>query len=188
MDLVGILFHPLIAGLCLAAILAAVMSTADSQLLVSSAAFTEDFYRRLIRPAAGPGELVLAGRASVLVLAGLAFLLALDPDAMVLDLVSYAWAGFGAAFGPVLILSVYWRRMTRGGALAGVLAGGLTVVAWKQLSGGIFDLYELVPGFVLAWLAAWLVSRAGRAPGGNVTAAYDRALARLGEAGADRGR
>ena len=188
MDLVGILFHPLIAGLCLAAILAAVMSTADSQLLVSSAAFTEDFYRRLIRPAAGPGELVLAGRLSVLVLAGLAFVLALDPDAMVLDLVSYAWAGFGAAFGPVLILSVYWRGMTRGGALAGVLAGGLTVVAWKQISGGIFDLYELVPGFVLAWLAAWLVSRAGRAPSGDVTAAFDRALARLGEARADRGR
>jgi sodium/proline symporter len=185
MDLVGILFHPLIAGLCLAAILAAVMSTADSQLLVSSAAFTEDFYRRLIRPGAGPRELVLAGRLSVLVLAALALVLALDPEAMVLDLVSYAWAGFGAAFGPVLILSVYWRRMTWGGALAGVLAGGSTVVGWKQLSGGIFDLYELAPGFILAWVAAWVVSRIGSAPGGESGAAFDRALGRLRKDAAD---
>ena len=186
MALVGLLFHPVIAGLCLAAILAAVMSTADSQLLVSSAAFTEDVYRRVLRRDASPGELVLAGRLSVLVLAGLAFVLAMDPEAMVLDLVGYAWAGFGAAFGPVLILSLYWRGMTWAGALAGVLAGGLTVVVWKQLSGGLFDLYELAPGFVLAWLAAWLVSLASGGPSPERAADFDRALARLDAATAGR--
>ena len=90
--------------------------------------------------------------------------LALDRDAMVLDLVGYAWAGFGAAFGPVLLLSLYWRRMTRFGALAGIICGGSTVVIWRQLSGGIFDLYELLPGFCLAWLVAWAVSLLDRPP------------------------
>ncbi len=157
-QLVGLLFHPVIAGICLAAILAAIMSTADSQLLVSSSAFTEDFYRTVLRRAAGPRELVAVGRASVVVLSGLAFLLAMDPDTLILDLVSYAWAGFGAAFGPALILSLYWPRMTRRGALAGVLTGGVTVVVWKQLEGGLFDLYEIVPGFLLSLLAIWIFS------------------------------
>jgi sodium/proline symporter len=161
-QLVGLLFHPVIAGICLAAILAAIMSTADSQLLVSSSAFTEDFYRTLLRRTAGPRELVAVGRASVVALSGLAFLLAMDPDTLILDLVSYAWAGFGAAFGPALILSLYWPRMTRRGALAGVLTGGVTVVVWKQLEGGLFDLYEIVPGFLLSMLAIWAFSLTGR--------------------------
>jgi sodium/proline symporter len=82
----------------------------------------------------------------------------MDPDTLILDLVSYAWAGFGAAFGPALILSLYWPRMTRRGALAGVLTGGVTVVVWKQLEGGLFDLYEIVPGFLLSLLAIWIFS------------------------------
>ncbi len=99
-ELVGLLFHPLIAGICLAAILAAIMSTADSQLLVASSAFTEDLYRVLWRRQASERELVLVGRLAVVGIAAAAFLLALDPDSQVLDLVAYAWAGFGAAFGP----------------------------------------------------------------------------------------
>jgi len=156
--LVNLLFHPVIAGICLAAILAAVMSTADSQLLVSSSVFTEDFYRRNLRRDAGPRELVAVGRGAVFVVAVLAFVIAMDPQTMVLDLVGYAWAGFGAAFGPVLILSLYWPRMTRRGALAGILVGGITVVLWKRLSGGLFDLYEIVPGFLLSFLAIWVAS------------------------------
>lgn len=177
--LVDLLFNPWIAGICLAAILAAIMSTADSQLLVSSAAFTEDFYRHWLRPRAGPRELVVAGRLSVLALAGLAYLLALDPHAQVLDLVGYAWAGFGAAFGPALILSLYWPRMTGRGALGGILTGGLTVLIWKQLQGGIFDLYELVPGFLLSWLAVWGLSLVDRPPGPDRVRAFADALARL---------
>lgn len=176
--LVDLLFHPWVAGICLAAILAAIMSTADSQLLVSSSSFTEDFYRRVLRPKAGPKELVVAGRASVIVLAGLAFVLAMDPKALVLDLVGYAWAGFGAAFGPALLLSLYWPRMTGRGALAGILVGGLTVVVWKPLQGGIFDLYELVPGFLLSLAAVWVVSMVDR-PDPGTCVAFDAARARV---------
>jgi sodium/proline symporter len=157
--LVDLLFHPLLAGICLAAILAAIMSTADSQLLVSSSAFTGDIYRVVLRRNASDRELVVVGRLAVLAIALVAFLLALDPQSKVLDLVAYAWAGFGAAFGPAVLLSLYWRGMNRWGALAGIVVGGLTVVVWKPLQGGLFDLYEIVPGFVASALAIVVVSR-----------------------------
>jgi sodium/proline symporter len=154
-------FHPVIAGICLSGILAAVMSTASAQLLVSSSAFAEDFYRGLFRPQAARGELLWVGRGAVLAIAMVAFWLGLDPDSKVLSLVAWAWAGFGAAFGPAIILSLYWQRMTRNGALAGIVVGGFTVIVWPQLEGEIFQLYELVPGFILSWLAIWLVSLRG---------------------------
>lgn len=162
--LVDLLFHPAVAGVCLAAILAAVMSTADSQLLVASAAFTEDFYRALLKRDASDRELVYTGRLAVLVIAGVAFVLALNPDSKVLDLVAYAWAGFGAAFGPALLLSLYWQRMTRNGALAGIVCGGLTVVVWKQFDGGVLDLYEIVPGILASLAAIAITSLVDRPP------------------------
>jgi sodium/proline symporter len=158
MLLVGGLFHPLLAGILLAAILAAIMSTADSQLLVCSSVLTEDFYKALLRKQAGQRELVLVGRLAVVVIAVIAFILALDPESKVLELVAYAWAGFGAAFGPALLLSLYWKRMNSSGALAGIIAGGVTVVVWKQLSGGLFELYEIVPGVVVSTGAIIVVS------------------------------
>lgn len=161
------LFHPVIAGICLSGILAAVMSTASAQLLVSSSAFAQDFYRGLMRPQAGTRELLWVGRGAVLAIAVVAFLLGLDPQSKVLLLVSWAWAGFGAAFGPAIILSLYWEHMTRNGALAGIVVGGLTVMVWPQLGDvtgwEVFGLYELVPGFILSWLAIWVVSMAGQA-------------------------
>lgn len=162
--LVEYLFHPVVAGFCLAAILAAIMSTADSQLLVSASTLTEDFYKALLRPNASQRELVILGRATVIVVATIACLLALKPDNKVLDLVAYAWAGFGAAFGPTILLSLYWHRMTARGALAGIVSGGLTVIVWKQLSGGIFDLYEIVPGIILSGVAIIAVSVLDRKP------------------------
>jgi sodium/proline symporter len=130
--LVELLFHPLVAGICLAAI----MSTADSQLLVSSSTFSGDLYRLLFRRQATETELIIVGRLAVLSIATVAFLLALYQDSMVLELVSYAWAGFGAAFAPAVLLSLYWKGMNRWGALAGIVSGGLTVVIWKPLQGG----------------------------------------------------
>jgi sodium/proline symporter len=149
--LVSQLFHPLVAGILLAAILAAIMSTADSQLLVSASVLAEDFYRGLLGREANDKAMIRVGRIAVVVIAALAFSVSLNPDSMVLDLVAYAWAGFGAAFGPTILLSLYWSRMTRNGALAGMLTGGLTVVVWKQLE-------ELLPGFLLSMLAIVLVS------------------------------
>ncbi|MFD2176156.1 sodium/proline symporter PutP [Veronia pacifica] len=158
MVLVNAAFHPVIAGILLAAILAAIMSTADSQLLVSSSALAEDFYKQVFRPDATNEQVVMMGRIAVVALSLVALALAMNPDSTVLGLVSYAWAGFGAAFGPALLLSLFWKEMNRNGALAGILTGGITVVVWKQLTGGIFDLYEIVPGFILATLAVVIVS------------------------------
>ncbi|MDO6459318.1 sodium/proline symporter PutP [Granulosicoccaceae sp. 1_MG-2023] len=179
MVLVNAAFHPVIAGILLAAILAAIMSTADSQLLVSSSALAEDFYKKLFRPNAGPTEIVNVGRAAVLVLSVVALMLAFNPDSSVLNLVSYAWAGFGAAFGPALLLSLYWPRMTRNGALAGIVVGALTVVIWKQLSGGLFDLYEIVPGILFATLAVVLVSLFDAEPGEEIRAQHNNMLEKL---------
>ncbi len=156
--LVRALFHPVIAGICLAAILAAIMSTADSQLLVSASVFTGDLYPTLFRKHAGQQELMWVGRAGVLAIALAALVLAWDPERKVLDLVSYAWAGFGASFGPTVLLSLYWRRMNRYGALAGIVVGAVTVILWKQLDGGLFDLYEIVPGFILSAISIIVVS------------------------------
>ena len=158
MVLVHRIMPPVVAGVCLSAVLAAIMSTADSQLLVSASVFTEDFYRVFFRRQAGQGELVAAGRVAVIMIALAACLLALDPESRVLELVSYAWAGFGAAFGPVMVLSLYWKGLTGRGAVAGIAAGGLTVLVWKNLHGGIFDLYEIVPGILAGTVAAFMFS------------------------------
>ncbi|WP_028862282.1 sodium/proline symporter PutP [Psychromonas aquimarina] len=173
MLLVNAIFHPVIAGILLAAILAAIMSTADSQLLVSSSALAEDFYKQLLRPEASSSEVMMVGRLGVIGLSLLALFLAMDPDSSVLGLVSYAWAGFGAAFGPVLVLSLYWKRMNRNGALAGIIVGGITIVVWKQLTGGIFDVYEIVPGIIFAGAAIVITSLATAAPDKSVTDQYD---------------
>lgn len=173
--LVQALFHPVVAGILLAAILAAIMSTADSQLLVSSAALTEDFYKSLFNKEASPESLVKISRLAVVGIALIAWLLALDPDSSVLGLVSYAWAGFGAAFGPAIILSLFWSRMNRQGCLAGIIVGGVTVVIWKQLTGGIFDIYEIVPGFILASIAIYVVSMATPEPEAEIVDTFSEA-------------
>lgn len=173
MILVNAVFNPVIAGILLAAILAAIMSTADSQLLVSSSALAEDFYKAWINPNASQQQIVNVGRLGVVALSIIALILAFDPDSSVLGLVSYAWAGFGAAFGPAIILSLFWRNMNRNGALAGIIVGGVTIVVWKQITGGIFDLYEIVPGFILSTIAIVLVSIMTGAPNKEVLDSFD---------------
>ncbi|MEV6315677.1 sodium/proline symporter PutP [Streptomyces sp. NPDC051776] len=162
------LVNPWFAGLLLVAVLAAIKSTADSQLLVSATALTEDFYRAFLKRRASDATLVLVGRGTVVVVALVAYAIALSGGA-VLDIVAYAWAGFGAAFGPVLILSLYWSRMTWAGALAGIVAGALTVVFWKNIDPLLGPLqtgvYEMVPGVLAATLAALFFGRfVGRPP------------------------
>ena len=173
MILVNAVFHPVVAGILLAAILAAIMSTADSQLLVSSSALAEDFYKQLFNKKATQKQIVNVGRFAVVAISIIALLLALNPESSVLGLVSYAWAGFGAAFGPAILLSLFWRNMNRNGALAGIVIGGVTVVVWKQLTGGIFDLYEIVPGFLFSTIAIFAVSLATGAPEESVTESFD---------------
>ena len=152
------LFNPWVAGIFLAAVLAAIMSTADSQLIVSASAFTEDLYRPFLRQDASERELVWVGRAGVVIIAILATYIASDPESRVLSIVAYAWAGLGAGFGPAILFSLTWRRMTRNGALAGMIAGAATVIVWANLDGGLFDIYEILPGFIMSALAIVLFS------------------------------
>jgi len=173
MSLVQVVFHPLVAGIMLAAILAAIMSTADSQLLVASSALAEDFYKALWRRQASATELVWVGRGAVLLIGLIAFGLAMTPGNKVLDLVAYAWAGFGAAFGPPVLLALFWRRMTRNGALAGMVVGGLTVIVWKHLHGGLFELYEIIPGFATSVAGVVIASLLDSPPPTAVTTCFD---------------
>lgn len=175
------LFNPWIGGVLLSAILAAVMSTLSAQLLVCASALTEDFYRASLRPRAGERELVWVGRLTVLLVAVVAIALASDPSSRVFGLVSYAWAGFGSAFGPVVVFSLLWRRTTRNGALAGMLVGAITVLVWGQ--GGWFGLYEMIPGFALASISLVLVSLLDREPPEKVRATFDQVHAELSELG-----
>ncbi len=179
--LATLLFNPWVAGVLLSAILAAIMSTLSCQLLVCSSALTEDLYRGFLRPLASQRELVWVGRAMVLAVALLAIWIARDPDSRVLGLVSYAWAGFGAAFGPVVLLSLSWKRMTRNGALAGMLVGAIVVIAWKEIAVGQYGsgLYEMVPGFFGAVLAIIGVSLLDRPPPGHVQRTHDQVRAEL---------
>ncbi|WP_010170693.1 sodium/proline symporter PutP [Bacillus coahuilensis] len=178
-----LLFNPWVSGVLLAAILSAIMSTIDSQLLVSSSALAEDFYKALIRKNASDKELVWVGRIGVIVIAliaiGLAYQGNQEGGASVLELVSYAWAGFGAAFGSVIVFSLYWKRMTGLGALAGIITGAVTVVVWKQLTvNGIigFDLYEIVPGFILSSIMIVVFSLIGNEPKKGIVEEFDEAI------------
>ncbi len=179
--LAELLFNPWIAGILLSAILAAVMSTLSCQLLVCASALTEDFYRGFVRPAAGERELVWFGRAMVALVALVAIFLARDPDSRVLGLVSYAWAGFGAAFGPVVLMSLFWRRMNGWGALAGIVVGAATVIVWKQYADSA--LYEIVPGFIAGGLAVVAGSLLTAAPSREVLATHDAVRAELAQTG-----
>jgi SSS family solute:Na+ symporter len=165
-----LLFHPLVSGFLLAAILAAIMSTISSQLLVSSSSLTEDIYRVISKKEASEKEMVKMGRYAVASVAIVASLLALDRSNSILSLVSNAWAGFGAAFGPLILFSLYKANLTHNAALAGIVSGALTVLFWiyaPVLSDGqaLSSLvYEMIPGFVVSSLVIWLVSQFDSAP------------------------
>ncbi|NGZ76375.1 sodium/proline symporter PutP [Saccharibacillus alkalitolerans] len=157
-ELSRIMFHPLITGFLLAALLAAVMSTISSQLLVTSSSLTEDLYRILLRRGASERELTAVSRSAVLVVSIVALLLSYTKNDTILTLVAYAWAGFGASFGPVILLSLYWKRMNRWGALAGMAAGAITVIVWANIPVLKESLYEIVPGFAANLIAIVAVS------------------------------
>lgn len=167
------LTNPWVAGLLQAALLAAVMSTVDSQLIVVSTALTEDFYHKVLNKRASQTQLLWVGRGAVVAVGIVAYVLALialqspnPADSSILLIVAHAWAGFGAAFGPVIILSLFWPRMTWVGALAGMIVGAAVALTWPTLDEQFFGtgLYELLPAFALALLACWIFGNFGRRP------------------------
>jgi len=174
MELTKILFNPWIAGVILAAILAAVMSTLSCQLLVCSSTLTEDLYKAFLRKNASQKELVWVGRLMVLAIAVLAIILASNPNSKVLGLVAYAWAGFGAAFGPLIILSLFWKRMTLNGAIMGIIVGAITVIVWKNTMAST-GLYEIIPGFILSFVSIVVVSLLEKAPSHEVLQRFEQA-------------
>ena len=183
-ELSRMLFHPFIAGILLSAIIAASMSTADSQLLVASSSFTSDIYKPLIRKKASDKETLWVGRAVVLVVAVVAYFIASskgDGAQAIMNLVENAWAGFGSAFGPVVILSLFWRRFTYKGALAGVISGAVVDVLWLAFLSGPTGIYELIPGFAASMIVAVVVTLLDKKPSAEITAIFDAATAEIDE-------
>ena len=177
-NLSRMLFPSFIAGLLMSAIIAASMSTADSQLLVASSSFTSDIYKPILRKNATDKETLWVGRVVVLIVAVIAYFIAsskAEGAQAIMDLVENAWAGFGSAFGPVVILSVFWRRFTYKGALAGVIAGALTDVLWLVFLSGSTGIYELIPGFAVGLVASVVVTLLDKAPSSAVVEIFDRA-------------
>lgn len=170
-----VLFPPIITGFLISAILAAIMSTISSQLLVTSSSLTEDIYKTFFRRSASDKELVFLGRLSVLIVSIVALFLSWEKNNTILDLVGYAWAGFGASFGPLILLSLYWKRMNRWGALSGMIVGAVTVITWANvnLPSPLNDVYEIIPGFIASLIAIVLVSKLTAAPESKVEKQFE---------------
>ena len=168
------IYPAFIGGICLCAILAAAMSTADSQLLVAASAFTEDFCQTILNKKFDQKTTMLVSRLTVFAIAIIAFFLSLNENSSIFGLVSYAWAGFGATFGPLVLLALFWRKATAKGAIAGIISGGITVVVWHNLHGGIFDVYEILPGFLICLIFAIVVSLIDKNKDPEMLADFDR--------------
>ncbi len=170
------LSSPFITGVIWSAILAAIMSTSSSQLLVTSSAVSRDLFQAFLKKDASEKTLIRISRLSVLLVSAIAVYLGSDPNSYIFSIVSYAWAGFGACFGATVLLSLYWDRMTLKGAYAGVIAGGLTVLIWKQFEW--FNLYELIPGFAFSVIAIIAVSLLDKKPADSIYETFHKAIDR----------
>lgn len=174
--MVRMIFPAVISGILLSAILAAAMSTADSQLLASASAFAADVYKPIFHKTASDKEMLWAGRIVVVIIAVIALLVASAPGSgTIMSLVGNAWGVFGAAFGPVILLSLFWKRFTFGGAVAGIVVGAGVDILWLAFLSGT-GLYEIIPGFIAGLLAAFVVSKLGKAPDAEVEALFDKAV------------
>ena len=170
----------LIAGIILAGILASTMSTADSQLIAASSAVSKNIFGVFFDINNEPKRTMASARITLLVIAVVAAFIARDPNSSVFGIVSFAWAGFGAAFGPVVLFALFWRRSNRNGAIAGMLVGGVMVFVWKYLvrpMGGIWNIYELLPAFIFASIAIVVVSLLTKEPSKEITDEFDMVAA-----------
>lgn len=177
MDMIHLLFNNVASGLLLIAILAAIMSTASSQLLVTASAVSSDLYGLMAKKKVDDMTMVWISRVTVVVVAAVAIVMAINPNSSVFGLVSCAWGGFGAAFGPLILFALFWRRMTVQGAIAGMIAGGVSDLIWYYLKniaqlGGIFNVYEIIPGFLISAAVIIGVSLATK-PNPEVVAEFD---------------
>jgi sodium/proline symporter len=178
---------PFIGGIFLCGILAAIMSTADSQLLVASSSVAEDIYKGIINPKADDRKVLTLSRVVVVVVAVVAYVIALDPDSSIMGLVSNAWSGFGSAFGPLVVCSLFWKRTNKPGAIAGMVTGALTVIIWDYipLAGGATlgtstGIYSLLLGFFISLIFIVIVSLATKAPSDAIVAEFEEVASAKG--------
>ncbi len=170
------LLPPLFAGFVMAGILAATISSSDSYLLIASSALAKNLYQGVVRKQAGDREVLVLTRITLLVIAAVAMCIALDENSIIFTIVSFAWAGFGATFGPLMLFSLFWKRVNRAGAIAGMTGGGVMVFVWKLLVrplGGVFGIYELLPAFLFSCLCILVVSSVTEEPDAEIYADFD---------------
>lgn len=170
------LLPALLAGVLVSGILASTMSTSDSQLLTVASAISKNFFQGIIKKNASDKQILIVSKVTVIVAALIGILFALDENSSVFGIVSYAWAGFGATFGPLVLLSLFWKRMNKWGALAGMLSGAATVIVWKEVLktlGGVFGIYELLPGFIVATVSIILISLITNPPSQEIVAEFE---------------
>ena len=176
--LASILMHPLFAGLVSAGILAATISSSDSYLLIAASAFSKNLWQRIFRKDASDKEIMHVGRAALLIIAFLGAVIAMDEDSIIFTIVSFAWAGFGATFGPLMLFSLFWKRTTRAGAVAGMLSGGAMVFIWNFLikpMGGVWGIYELLPAFIISSIFIVVVSLISKEPDEQIKREFEEA-------------
>lgn len=176
------LLPALLAGIMMSGIMAATMSTADSQLLITSSAVSTNFYKGIIKKNASDKEVMWVSRITIIIVTIVGAIIALDENSSIFELVSYAWAGFGAAFGPIILLALFWKRTTRNGALAGMLAGGVMVVVWKNWIAGlapVLNVYELLPAFIISIIVIVVVSLLDKKPSKEILDEFDKVAASI---------
>lgn len=171
-------FIPIVAGVVMAGILAATISSADSYLLIAASAFSKNIYQGIMKKDAKDKEILIMTRITLIVIAIISMIIASNENSVIFTVVSFAWAGFGATFGPIMLFSLFWKRVTRTGAIAGMLAGGCMVFIWKLIlkpMGGVFGIYELLPAFLLSCIVIVIVSLNTEAPSQDILDEFERA-------------
>lgn len=173
-------FVPLIAGIVMAGILAATISSSDSYLLIAASAFSKNLYQGIMKKDASDRAILIASKVTLIIIAIIAMIIALDENSIIFKVVSFAWAGFGATFGPIMLFSLFWKRVTRSGAIAGMLAGGSMVFIWKLLLkplGGVFGIYELLPAFVTSCIFIVVISLLSKEPAQEIQDEFEQVKA-----------
>ena len=174
------LLPPLLAGVVMAGILAATMSSSDSYLLIAASAFSKNIYQGVCKKDATDKQVMTMSRITLLVISAIGIVVALNENSVIFTIVSFAWAGFGATFGPLMLFSLFWKRTTRAGAIAGMVSGGATVFIWKLLLnplGGIFGIYELLPAFLVSCIVIVAVSLLTKEPSEEIGREFEQAKA-----------
>ncbi len=176
------LLPPLLAGFIMAGILASTISSSDSYLLIAASALSKNIYQGILRKNASDKQVMLVSRITLLVISLIAIVIALDENSVIFTIVSFAWAGFGAVFGPLMLISLFWKRINRAGAIAGMLSGGIMVFVWKLLVrplGGVWNIYELLPAFIVSCIVIFAVSLLTAPPSAEIQEEFDRVTKKL---------